>query len=139
MAFADQGTSCWINDRVRAGQLPRSLVGSCDGVLIRGHLIPKQRITRERIGAEARRRRGESPLPQDAALLARPLDAIVWDVRVWVPMCGGLTGIGGHHGKLDGWQLRIRRAWLPARVEEFAEEYGLGWSLERDYGPKETT
>ena len=86
--------------------------GPCDGRLIRGHLIPKQRVKREAKAAD------------------------VWDARCWVPCCGGPTGIGGHHGMLDGGKIRLTRAELPPAVEEFAAEYGLVWSLQRDYpGP----
>jgi len=37
---------------------------------------------------------------------------------------------------LDGGKIRLTRAELPPAVEEFAAEYGLVWSLQRDYpGP----
>jgi hypothetical protein len=62
---------------------------------------------------------------------------VLWDARCWVWMCGGPTGVGGHHGMLDyARTLRIPRHVLPPELEEFAVEYGLEWSLERDYGPK---
>ena len=76
--------------------------GPCDGYLVRAHLIPKQTIRRETQGAD------------------------LWDDRVWVPVCGGPTGIGGHHGQLDySRTLRIPRDALPAAVEEFAFEHNL--------------
>jgi hypothetical protein len=121
--------------------------GACDGALIRAHLIPAQRIKREYPrGAYASEGQPWVPVPRDvdpelrrrAPGMFKPLDEIVWDPRVWVPLCGGPTGIGGHHGKFDGRSIRLRREDLPAAVEEFAAQYGLGWSLERDYGPKET-
>lgn len=85
----------------------------CDGQLVRAHLIPKQRIKREATAAA------------------------VWDERVWVPACGGPTGIGGHHGMLDGRQLSVPRSALPEGLEAFAAKHGLSWSLDRDFGLRE--
>lgn len=66
------------------------------------------------------------------------LDRVLWDERVVVPMCGGATGIGGHHGALDyARTLRIPRELLPHGVEDFAREFGLVWSLDRDYGARQ--
>lgn len=88
--------------------------GPCDGRLVRAHLIKQQTIRRE-VGPEH-----------------------VWDDRVWIPVCGGPTGVGGHHGQLDfSRSLRIPRDALPVMVEEFAAEHGLTWWLEREYGPRE--
>ena len=108
--------------------------GPCDGSVIRAHLIPKQRIKRERDSALARRRRGEPALPHDEALLASSESALVWSSRCWVPMCGGPMGNGGHHGKFDAGFLRIARAEVPETVVAFARRHGLEWSLEADYG-----
>jgi hypothetical protein len=88
--------------------------GPCDGRLVRAHLIRQQVIRREAPNADP------------------------WDKRLWVPVCGGPTGIGGHHGQLDfSRTLRIPRDALPAAVEAFAFEHGLAWWLEREYGPRE--
>lgn len=88
--------------------------GECTGQLVRAHLIPKQTIRRE---------------AQDADL---------WDPRTWVLICGGATGIGGHHGRLDTSRtIRIPRDALPPEVEDFAAQYRLTWWLERTYGPLE--
>lgn len=101
---------CWVAER--AAKIGG--VGPCDGRLIRAHLIPKQVLTRE----------------------IKPVcpRAVLWDPRVWVPMCGGPTGIGGHHGRVDGRQLAIPRRLLPPELEEFAREHGLEWRLDHDYG-----
>lgn len=94
--------------------------GDCDGRLVKAHLIPKQRIKRE--------------FPKSLENLDIPTRLeILWDPRCWTWMCGGPTGLGGHHGAFDAKQIRIRRSHLPEGVEEFAAEYGLEWSLERDY------
>lgn len=83
----------------------------CEGPLVRAHLIPAQTIRRE-VGTRA-----------------------VWDDRVFVPACGGIVGIGGHHGQLDYTRsLRIPRAELPPDLEEFAAEFDLLWWLDRTYG-----
>lgn len=93
----------------------------CDGRLIRAHLIPRQRIVRE----------VTKTLPKDEAF------EVIWDERVWVPVCGGVMGNAGHHGMFDGKSLRVPRWALPEGVEEYAAQYGLGWSLDREYGPRE--
>jgi hypothetical protein len=111
--------------------------GPCSGALIRAHLIPKQLTKREfphgvvfENGTWRRLDRTEDryDLPH------RTLREIHDDPRSWVPCCGGGSGIGGHHGQLDGLKLRIQRAGLPPAVEEFAAELGLGWWLDRTYG-----
>jgi hypothetical protein len=90
--------------------------GECDGKLRKCHLIRRQVIRRE----------------------AGPM--FEWDPRVWVWGCGGITGIGGHHGMLDySRRLRVPRDRLPATVEEFAVEVGLEWWLEREYGLRPET
>jgi hypothetical protein len=90
------------------------LPGPCDGQLVKAHLIAKQTIKREAQGAD------------------------LWDPRCWVPICGGITGSGGHHGALDyARTIRIPRDALPVAVDEFAAEHGLTWYLERNYGPLE--
>ncbi len=67
----------------------------------------------------------------------RSLHALLNDPRVWVWGCGGPTGLSGHHGMVDGARrLRISRSALPPRLEEYAEELGLGWELDRAYGPR---
>lgn len=86
--------------------------GPCDGKLRKCHLIAKQTIGRE-LGA-----------------------AFKWDDRTWVWGCGGPMGCSGHHGMLDySRTLRVPRERLPAALEQFAEETGLVWYLEREYGP----
>lgn len=99
--------NCWL---AQFSEVP------CDGQLVRAHLIPKQRIKRE---------------------VVEHLDLVVWDPRVLVPACGGPTGIGGHHGMLDGKQLSVPRSALPVGLEAFAAEHGLSWSLDRDFGLRE--
>jgi hypothetical protein len=136
----------------------RPSAGPCDGRLIRAHLIPKQRIKHEfprgvplreeevLLGGAVRRTiHRVSPavarLHPEEVTRWRPLEDVIWDSRVWVPVCGGPMGNAGHHGRFDFagvGRLAIARADLPPAVEEFAEEYGLEWSLEADYGPKET-
>jgi hypothetical protein len=104
--------SCWFE-----------YLGGCDGRLVKAHLIPKQRIVREiplrRMGVAERR---------------RELYDTVWNERCWTWMCGGPTGIGGHHGAFDAKQIRIQPWDLPPSLLEYAQEYGLEWCLERDYG-----
>lgn len=92
--------------------------GPCDGRLVKCHLIRRQTIRRE-AGREHEK-----------------------DPRSWVWGCGGITGIGGHHGMLD-WAgvrcLRVPRDRLPGNLEVFAAEVGLTWWLEREYGLRPET
>lgn len=107
-------------------------VGPCEGRLVRAHLIPKQVIRREVVTLRSGSTYGRWPV--DTAQRAE-LARILWDERVIVPCCGGITGCSGHHGALDTARtLRIARAELPEGVESFAAEYGLLWWLDREYG-----
>lgn len=91
---------------------------ACDGQLVRAHLIARQRLVRE----------VTNRLPNEEAF------KVIWDERVWVPACGGPTGIGGHHGQFDGCTLLVPRSGLPEGLEAFAAEHGLGWVLDREFG-----
>ena len=84
---------------------------ACTGRLIRAHLIPRQLLRRE----------GH--------------DVLIPDRRTWVLACGGPTGAQGHHGMLD----QSRTLWLPRRAlppltEALADELGLAWYLDKEYG-----
>lgn len=79
-----------------------------DGKPDRAHLIPLQRIKRAR----------NPEVPEDQW----------WDPRVIVPLCRA------HHHKFDNGFIKIARDDLAKTgVEEFAIEFGLSWSLDRDY------
>jgi hypothetical protein len=85
----------------------------CDGRLIRAHLIPVHLLKRE----------------------VRQAWAAANDPRSWVWACGGPMGNAGHHGMLDASRtLRIPRDRLPRGLEALAEDLGLGWWLDREYG-----
>lgn len=89
---------------------------SCEGRLIHAHLIKRQTLMRE-CGAN----RGNLAID---------------DSRSYVWACGGIMGNAGHHGMLDASRtLRIPRTMLPAGLEVLAQELGLLWWLEREYGP----
>ena len=117
--------------------------GPCDGALIKAHLIPRQLLRREyRYGALLEdgqwRKADRYEVYRYGALLEdgqwRTADDLCDDMRTWVPCCGGPQGVSGHHGQVDGYQLEVTRDMLPAAVEEFAEQFGLGWYLDRRYG-----
>lgn len=137
---------CWFREIPGAGR--------CDGSLVRAHLIPKQFLKREfpkgvcrvieEIGGDPEAPTHAPPGPwmkverahlEATGLEYRSLHALISDPRIWRWGCGGPTGIGGHHGKVDGLQLRISRYKLPQSVEEFADELGITWWLDRTYGP----
>lgn len=106
-------TGCWF---ARELGLP---AGSCDGELVRAHLLPKEKIRRE----IARR-----PMPP---ALRRET---VWDPRLLVPACGGPMGNGGHHGQFDSWALSVPREKVPAGLVQWAEEHGLAWMIDWRFG-----
>lgn len=82
----------------------------CDGPEDFAHLISKQRIKRE-VSHDQR---------------------IVWHPATFVRACRR------HHGMLDVERtLRIPRSEIPAITEVFAREFGLEWSLDRDYGARD--
>lgn len=96
---------CWL---ARFSDVP------CDGRLVRAHLVPQQLLKREL--------RTKDP-------------AVLWDERTFAPACGGPTGIGGCHGRLDGYRLTVPRADLPPGLEDFCTEHDLTWWLTFRYGP----
>jgi hypothetical protein len=101
--------SCWLATH---GVMEKGRpMAPCVGQLRRVHLIPKQ-------------------------LIKRRDPAKAWDERGWVWACGGAgMGNAGHHGMLDHSRtLRIPRAAIPSATQELADELGLGWWLDREYG-----
>lgn len=112
----------------------------CSGRLVRGHLIPRSVMRRElrfglvlEDGAWRKLQRTEDRYD----LPFRSLTDLVNDPRSCVPMCGGITGSGAHHGMLD--QARtLRISWdeLPESFIEFCTEIGLLWWAQRTYGPE---
>ena len=101
---------CWF------AQIPEA--GPCDGELVRVHLIPRQTLRKE-FGKTLGNKLAEDPAS-------------------FVPGCGGPTGIGGHHGMLDSSRkLRVPRELLPELFVKWCESLGLGWYIDREYGPEE--
>lgn len=105
------GRECWV-----AG-LPGQSAAACSGPLDAMHLIGKSRIRDERSARRLEFKVGPE-LPAD----------VEWDPRL------GKIGCRFHHQRLDGRALHLPRAWLPPAVEEWADEYGMTWSLARDFG-----
>lgn len=82
----------------------------CEGQLIRAHLIDQQEL----------RRRG--------------LALAAGDPGTFVLACGGISGLGGHHGAFDvSKKLRVAFADLPDETIVFAIEHDLMPWLERTY------
>lgn len=101
--------SCFLAVR---GRHERGDMPSCDGRLVRCHLIKQQVL--KRAGVED-----------------------VWDPAWWVWACGGPQGQGGHHGMLDqSRKIRLDRNKLPVALEVAAANAGLTWWLDREYGPR---
>lgn len=103
-----QFAACWF------ASVPGS--GPCRGTLVRCHLLPQ---------ALLRRHCGEG------------WERYALDPRSWVPGCGGLLGIAGHHGQFDSYRLTVQRHMLPPEVEDLAAELGLLAWLDRRYGALE--
>lgn len=124
---------CWFHELPGAGR--------CDGSLVRCHLIPKQVLKREFpkgafwVNGQWAREYPQPAHTGEVRIMARSLHALLNDRRVWVWGCGGAMGLSGHHGQVDGLSLRVSRYSLPQALEEYAEELGLGWWLDRRYGP----
>jgi hypothetical protein len=72
------------------------------------------------------------------------LEDLMWHPDSWRPACGGITGIGGHHGKFDfARSLKVPRWAIPEETEELAKwmDVALGREvfgvfLDREYGPR---
>lgn len=60
----------------------------------------------------------------------------LWDPRLWVWACGGIVGLGAHHGAFDTGmkQLRLARSAIPEATETLARGLGIEWWLDREYG-----
>jgi hypothetical protein len=132
-----------MNSRCWALGLP-AFVGGCGGPQQRAHLLP-QRVLRKELGAEfsmrcptcgagprewCRGRRGARLKHLHPARAASWLE-VVWDPRCWRWMCER------HHRMLDdSRRLRVPRWHLPPELEAFAEEHGLAWWLDREYGER---
>jgi hypothetical protein len=98
----------------------------------RAHLIPKARIKKEfPHGAWVAFSGVVMPVPRRTNVPAdRTQREVVWDNRVLVAACRA------HHSAWDNRVFNIARGEVPAACEEYAEEYGLVWSLDRDYGER---
>ncbi len=130
-------SACWF------ANLPGESAGDCVGRLVRCHLIDQQQIRKAfpkgAIWHDGRwisrlESRFITDLP-DKPLFRMPAE-LAQDPRSWRPGCGGLTGIGGHHGMFDQTAirpLRVPRALIPVDVEEYAAELGLTTWLDRTY------
>jgi hypothetical protein len=137
-------TRCFIAELAkRSHEVAIQEPGPCEGRLVHAHLLPKQKI-RQRFPKGAVKIEGlwrptvvaRELLAADVDAPRRTLTSMLNDPRLTVPTCGGLVGIGAHHGMLDNLQLRIPRNLLPPELEEYAEETGLAWWLDRAYGPR---
>src|SRR5438034_9821977 len=54
----------------------------------------------------------------------------VWDHRIVVRACRY------HHGQMDNYRLSVPREALPEALEAMCAELGVGWWLDRRYGPQ---
>lgn len=86
----------------------------CSGLVVRCHLIKEQWL-RDHLGMTVVER---------------------WHPDFWVPGCGGPTGIGGHHGRLDYGDIKLKRTDLPTKIERRArEDERIANKLELVFGP----
>lgn len=116
--------------------------GPCEGRLVRCHLIPKQ-LFRQHFprGAyfhdgqwvEAGQAHARLDLPPLATLPYRTRRALQDDPRASVYGCGGMVGLGGHHGAYDGHKLRVSYSRLPPGARQYARELGLDWWLRKHH------
>jgi hypothetical protein len=125
---------CWVKEN-QLDDRP------CDGRLRMVHLIPKQRIKKRfptgavDVGTGWEAQRGAMlpvPVSKDVTFYYLPLR----DPATWRWVCGGPMGQGGHHGRIDGRQIKVPRSVIPLETEEWAERFGLAWSLDHDYGAR---
>lgn len=125
----------------------------CEGALRRCHLFPQHRLRQEypegaiwlrdrprALSARSWRRDAFSTAP-DAAVVVRTvsLEELQRDPRLWVPGCGGVVGVSGHHGMFDGYKLVVPREKIPVECVAFVEELRLGAFLELDRRYQQTS
>jgi hypothetical protein len=118
----------------------------CDGPLVRAHLLTRQRLRLElpegAVWLSGREKALSWRAVQRDGLLERPgaprvlrrmsLRQLQEDERLWVPACGGSTGLEGHHGEWDGLRLTVPRVKVPPEMLAFVDELGLTAFLKRD-------
>jgi hypothetical protein len=108
--------ACWFS------RIPGA--GACEGPqVVRCHLISQQQMRKD--------------WPKGCN--GRALAVLQADPRGWVWGCAGISGLAGHHDKLDTaphdrTRLRIPRAMIPEETEELAAELDMLWWLDRTYG-----
>lgn len=110
---------------------------SCDGRLVKAHLIPKRHL--KAIWAEVHHGRNHNVhnAIYDFVRTFKDAQAFLWDERSWRWACGGPMGNGGHHHDLDfARTIRLPRSAIPEDVEQFASLAGLGWWIDREYGER---
>ena len=105
-------------------------LGGCEGRLVKAHLVPKQTLRREL------RYRGTLDPEKPSGAVERWLHEVIWDERCWRWMCGGPTGLGGHHGQYDAKQVRIPREQVPPDLVAFLAEHGLEWMVDKYLGER---
>lgn len=143
------GSACWVSRIV--SQRPMAIPTAwerCDGPMDGHHLaVPKRMLKREfpkqaiwgRPWRQTVREQEAEPLrwhPFDprnddlnrTAPRICDLGDLLNDGRNGVPACRH------HHDLLENHILRLRREELPPQAEEFAQELGLGWWLDRSFG-----
>jgi len=93
----------------------------CDGRMQKAHLVRQQVIYREL----------RTKLTNGGTTVNGARET-AWDNRAWRPACYR------HHTMLDQSRtLRVPRSAIPEDTEQYAEGLGLGWWLDREYGPVE--
>lgn len=111
---------------------------SCDGPMDACHMISKQRIrqiyprgawkvTEAMSGARLYYPVTFGIEALDPVIQRVARDDIVYDERVGVPGCRR------HHDLMDNKRVRIPYLYVPLATRSFAAEFGLDWSLERDF------
>ena len=148
---------CWFAEWVEDA-------GPCEGRLVRCHLIDQQKMRQEfphgvvlgwrytddgrPVPCWKRAAKWEAEKVQralscgsEAPFRLRSLEVLQQDPRGWVRGCGGITGIGGHHGRFDSaphdsTRLVVPRRLIPEGTEEFAGELELGVWMDDIYGER---
>lgn len=111
--------------------------GPCSGALIRAHLINQSYLKRtypHGVVLEDGQWRRLGRHEDRYQLPYRSARDLCDDPRSWVPCCGGINGLGQHHGLFDSFRLHIPRERLPVGFVEFCLELGEGRYLDRVFG-----
>jgi hypothetical protein len=134
--MGEQDPTCWL---ARFSDAP------CEGALVRCHLLDQQVLAKtypegavwlpDAPGAISARALRRLHVVYDDTAREMTLHELRLHPALWEAGCGGITGIGGHHGAFDHYKLPVPRSAVSQRTLTFVHELGLSarWGRDRRF------